>query len=752
MLDAVSFQTREAGVIENLFKSKLRGNMRRSEGIVMRGEITKLSLSCTAFLFLCMLVCVVVGVASAKTIYDYAKIQWTVNNATDGVSEDVYVEIDGDADKYSFMEPFENYITQPTPQDSESHSVDDKFDDISMPKSVEHIFPSPEIQGEIWTNKGREGDIVSAKENVTVNRIAFYSNYKSIYDSNLSIYGLSYFADALRSKGYIVEQIYRPITSSKLSNYDALLIIGLDDLSESEIDAIEDFVKNKGKGLLVSGGDINAMEKLLSRFSACPFEIDGRVVCDPTDYEVYKKWIIIKNFDRNVTITKNVNKIIMYKSTFMRVFPAYCIPRYDIIAWPDEDCWLDEDGDYERDSFEESFTYGYLNGSIVIVSPPDLGGKVVAVMDSNVFDNCDPDRDGIPAFYEYDNDVLALNIVSSLIGEEIKFRGIVEEISKIGIKIRVSDVLSSKLLNIKPDDVINVKVCQYPNISVGDVVEVYGKVELWGISVCEANHYIKKVNSENYWIKTYGGPCWDIGGSVAIAPNGDIIVAGMTNSFGNYDYCGDFDFWVLRLDPSGYIKWQKTYGGSDYDSAYAVSIAPNGDIIVAGITYSFEASKGAGKPDVWVLRLDPNGNIKWQKTYGGSEGDAIAAIGIEQNGDIIIVRVYGQCPPYTDTTILRLDSDGNIKWQKTYENYRAEDVAIAPNGDIIVVGSTSTGGISVLRLDPSGYIKWQKTYYEKKAEPKSIAIASNGDIIVVGQTWLLINNTNPWTGDAWKLG
>ncbi|RLG93872.1 hypothetical protein DRO29_07175, partial [Candidatus Bathyarchaeota archaeon] len=84
-------------------------------------------------------------------------IQWTVNNATDGVSENMYVEIDGDTDKYSFMEPFENYITQPTPRDSDGLSVGDKFDDISMPKSVEHILPSSEVQGDIWTNKGGEG-------------------------------------------------------------------------------------------------------------------------------------------------------------------------------------------------------------------------------------------------------------------------------------------------------------------------------------------------------------------------------------------------------------------------------------------------------------------------------------------------------------------------------------------------------------------------------------------------------------------
>ena len=65
------------------------------------------------------------------------------------------------------------------------------------------------------------------------------------------------------------------------------------------------------------------------------------------------------------------------------------------------------------------------------------------------------------------------------------------------------------------------------------------------------------------------------------------------------------------------VYWAKTYGGSSDDWAYSVAIAPNGDIIVTGRTESF----GAGGRDFWVLRLDENGNVKWQKTYGGSDED-----------------------------------------------------------------------------------------------------------------------------------
>ena len=82
--------------------------------------------------------------------------------------------------------------------------------------------------------------------------------------------------------------------------------------------------------------------------------------------------------------------------------------------------------------------------------------------------------------------------------------------------------------------------------------------------------------------------------------------------------------------------WAKTYSGSDYNEAEAVAIAPNGDIIVAGRTESF----GAGKDDFWVLRLDENGNVKWQKTYGGSYDDRAFAVAIAPNGDIIVTGFF----------------------------------------------------------------------------------------------------------------
>ncbi len=245
---------------------------------------------------------------------------------------------------------------------------------------------------------------------------------------------------------------------------------------------------------------------------------------------------------------------------------------------------------------------------------------------------------------------------------------------------------------------------------------------------------VKADTSFNYWVKTYGGSGDDRITDIKVLPDGSMIMVGSTTSFG----AGDRDVWVLRLDKNGNVKWQKTYGGSKRDWASAVALAPNGDVIVAGVTDSF----GAGGDDVWVLRLDANGNVKWQKTYGGSKWDEANAVALAPNGDIIVAGHTGSFgASWYDVWVLRLDENGNVKWQKTYGGSdwdKANAVAVAKNGDIIVAGQTgsSYSNIWVLRLDENGNVKWQKTYGRSSGDvANSVAITPNGDIIVAGETY-----------------
>jgi len=114
-----------------------------------------------------------------------------------------------------------------------------------------------------------------------------------------------------------------------------------------------------------------------------------------------------------------------------------------------------------------------------------------------------------------------------------------------------------------------------------------------------------------YWAKTYGGAAEDHANTIQQTSDGGFIVTWSTRSFG----AGNWDIWVLKLDRTGSVSWQKTYGGEGQDEAYAIQQTSDGGYIVGGVTFSFNDNA-----DAWILKLDSNGNVIWQKTYEGGGG------------------------------------------------------------------------------------------------------------------------------------
>ena len=156
-----------------------------------------------------------------------------------------------------------------------------------------------------------------------------------------------------------------------------------------------------------------------------------------------------------------------------------------------------------------------------------------------------------------------------------------------------------------------------------------------------------------YWAQTYGCSGTDYACSIQQTSDGGFIVAGSTDSFG----AGKADFWVLKLDESGNALWQKTYGGTDYDYASSIQQTPDGGYIVAGETESF----GAGRADLWVLKLDESGNALWQKTYGGTDYDNAYSIQQTLDGGYIMAGYTGSFGAGSaDFWVLKLDSSGLI--------------------------------------------------------------------------------------------
>jgi len=237
------------------------------------------------------------------------------------------------------------------------------------------------------------------------------------------------------------------------------------------------------------------------------------------------------------------------------------------------------------------------------------------------------------------------------------------------------------------------------------------------------------VSTTVQWAKTYGGPEWDGASSIQQTADGGYIVAGWTFSFG----AGDSDFWVLKLDQSGNVQWQKAYGGPDWDRAFSIQQTSDGGYIVAGETWSF----GAGDSDFWVLKLDRNGDVQWQKAYGGPSEEHVSSIQQTADGGYIVAGTTKSFF-FSGTWVLKLDRNGNVQWQKTYGGLSKGPVSIqqTADGEYIVAGKSEGYDIWVLRLDRNGNPQWGKTYGGLGlGEALSIQQTSDGGYIVAGETW-----------------
>ncbi len=240
------------------------------------------------------------------------------------------------------------------------------------------------------------------------------------------------------------------------------------------------------------------------------------------------------------------------------------------------------------------------------------------------------------------------------------------------------------------------------------------------------------------WLKTYGGEYSDYGYAIRQTSDGGYIVAGSTEPSDE----GYSNAWVTKLDQAGNVLWQKTYGASSSDSVNSIQQTSDGGYIVAGSTESF----GEGYIDVWVLKLDSNGEVLWLKTYGAVGDDYANSVQQTSDGGYIIVGYTSSFGVGDlDVWVLKLRSDGSVDWQKRYDGSGGDDYANSvqqtSDGGYIIAGYTSPLGNSrggdawVLKLQSNGDVLWQKTYGNER-EDTALAIQQtvDGGYIVAGYT------------------
>ena len=210
---------------------------------------------------------------------------------------------------------------------------------------------------------------------------------------------------------------------------------------------------------------------------------------------------------------------------------------------------------------------------------------------------------------------------------------------------------------------------------------------------------------------------------------------------------GVFDFppqhaWVLRLAANGAPLWSFEYGGGSVESPSAVTPTADGGFAVAGAS----DSSGAGGNDVWVLKLDGSGNVQWERTYGGFDADQAEDIVALDGGGFAVVGSSNSLTPSGHTPwVLRLSATGNVLWHRAVGDDVWGDlggIAQTTDGQIVVVGRVSQTGFPTndlwcAKLAPAdGKVLWQRAYEGDSGDFGSVVLPlASGGGFVLGGTW-----------------
>lgn len=267
------------------------------------------------------------------------------------------------------------------------------------------------------------------------------------------------------------------------------------------------------------------------------------------------------------------------------------------------------------------------------------------------------------------------------------------------------------------------------------------------------------------WQKCYGGIGVDEAICIRQTTDGGYIFAGMANrnsgDVTGVHSTGIADFWIVKLNSTGTIQWQKSLGGSKEDYANSIEQTSDGGYIVAGQTFSTDGdvtgNHSSNFSDCWVVKLTVSGNIEWQKTYGGTANDAALSIKQTADGGYIMGGVTNSIDGDVtnnhgdqDIWVVKLYSDGTLDWQKCYGG---TDIDLADNiyqlndSNFLICGSTysSDGDIAgnqgqadycILKIDSTGVLQWLKTYGGFDVDfAKEIQTTDDGGMIVAGNTF-----------------
>lgn len=292
------------------------------------------------------------------------------------------------------------------------------------------------------------------------------------------------------------------------------------------------------------------------------------------------------------------------------------------------------------------------------------------------------------------------------------------------------------------------------------------------------------------WDHTYGGSSHEQAMDGVEYPDGSLLIVGASSSPLSGDLTqamnGLGDGWVVKLNSSGFLQWQRRFGGDGSDGFTAVARTSDGGALVAGYTRSnatgdvSQPTYSPGQSDVWVLRLDALGNKVWDRRFGGTQAeDAVSIIALADGGCFVAASTNSpasgnkSAPSQGDHDywLFRLDASGNKLWDAAFGGSDADFLNHAhldAMGGVVLAGdsySPISGHITqarrgssdtwVVSVSATGSLQWQRRYGGDASD-------SGRALVPSGNGWKLAGSTNSgvsfevghsWIGlrDAWTI-
>jgi len=246
-------------------------------------------------------------------------------------------------------------------------------------------------------------------------------------------------------------------------------------------------------------------------------------------------------------------------------------------------------------------------------------------------------------------------------------------------------------------------------------------------------------NGTQNWSTTFGGDRWDLANEIVSAHNSDLLVVGITDSYGQ----GRENGYAAKLNSQGEVQWFNWYGGESVDNFRSVRNLGDGNFAICGSTYSF----GENSSDMWLVKIDDAGEVLWQRTYDNrsSEG-AETIVHCDDGGFLLAGYTFFDGWSGRDFYVVRTDSVGNELWNASFGDSLSDichDALQTADGGFLLAGYKdmrpgmgANADFWLVKIDSVGELRWSREYGGDSVDKGyTISKTSDGGFIIGGETF-----------------